>query len=60
MCLHLYIDVNECLDNNAGCAQGCINTDGTYKCICNSGFNLSSDMHNCTGMYLVTVMVVNE
>jgi CUB/sushi domain-containing protein len=27
-------DVDECLDNNGGCSQGCINTDGDYMCNC--------------------------
>ena len=44
-----YLDENECLNNNAGCAQNCVNTIGSYSCTCNSGFNLSVDMHNCTG-----------
>ena len=46
-----FIDVNECLDNNAGCSDNCTNTDGSYYCSCFSGFELSSDNHTCEGMY---------
>jgi hypothetical protein len=33
-------DVNECLDNNGGCHQKCLNTPGNFQCMCNVGFEL--------------------
>ena len=42
-------DLNECLDNNGGCAQMCTNIDGSAVCFCNAGFVLASDNLNCDG-----------
>ena len=53
-----YLDVNECLINNAGCKHNCKNTDGSYYCTCNSGFELSSDNHKCEGNYNVLATYV--
>ena len=44
-----YADVNECIDNNAGCDHTCVNIPGSYYCKCNSGYELHMDKHNCTG-----------
>lgn len=42
-------DYNEC--QNAGmCHHGrCINMDGTYRCVCNTGYMLSEDKRACVG-----------
>ena len=44
-----YSDINECEKGNADCDPNasCQNTDGSYKCVCNSGF--SGDGKTCTG-----------
>ncbi|XP_072154980.1 uncharacterized protein uif isoform X2 [Bemisia tabaci] len=34
------MDVNECLTNNGGCDQKCINSPGNYSCVCNVGYEL--------------------
>jgi len=33
-------DINECLQDNAGCSQlaACINAVGTFHCVCDDGF----------------------
>ncbi|XP_070569387.1 epidermal growth factor-like protein 6 [Ptychodera flava] len=41
------IDVNECLTNNGGCDHSCINNHGSYSCVCQVGFILAIDAHNC-------------
>lgn len=49
--LSLYVsiqtDVDECLDNNGGCQQVCVNTMGSYECMCTEGFFLSDNQHTC-------------
>ena len=43
-------DVDECIGNQAGCAgqATCTNTDGSFLCECNVGFQ--GDGFTCTGM----------
>ena len=45
-------DTNECAVNNGGCEHTCSNTEGSYDCSCPDNYFLSSNGHNCTGMYL--------
>lgn len=33
-------DINECLDKNGGCDHRCINSPGSYSCLCNVGYEL--------------------
>lgn len=33
-------DVNECAVRNGGCHQKCINSPGSYSCMCNTGYEL--------------------
>lgn len=48
---HIFVDVNECLENNGGCEDVCNNMNGSYTCSCQeTGYSLSSDKHNCSGM----------
>ena len=44
-------DINEC-DQAGLCLNGrCVNTEGSFKCICNRGFEISSDGRYCTGAF---------
>ena len=47
-CLPVYfVDINEC-EGSHGCSQECINTVGSFKCSCQSGFRLdSTDLKTC-------------
>lgn len=47
-----YTDVNECLSEDIhGCSQLCNNTEGSYNCLCGSGFILDpSDNSTCHGI----------
>lgn len=53
--LHFYFhsDVNECASNNGHCDHTCANEQGSYKCTCNTGYDLyTTDGFN--GLYLDT------
>ena len=47
----IYLDINECTEDNDGCAQFCTNTVGSYMCLCASGYRLASDGYHCDGMW---------
>jgi fibulin 1/2 len=32
-------DIDECMENNGGCSQLCVNTAGGYHCKCEAGYN---------------------
>ena len=47
----IILDVDECQDNNGGCAQLCNNTVGSFICGCSEGYTLNADDINCSGMH---------
>ena len=44
-------DINECDIGNGGCDHNCINTLGSYQCLCRKGF--TSNGRHCTGDYMI-------
>ncbi len=45
-----HTDVNECAQENGGCAQICTNEPGGFSCSCEPGFELSpADLKTCQG-----------
>ena len=42
-----FSDINECIINNGGCSQFCNNSEGSYNCYCQQGFNLEIDGRTC-------------
>ncbi len=43
-------DINECATSNGGCTHTCVNSVGSYRCECNSGYQLDSiDRRTCVG-----------
>lgn len=43
------VDVDECAEGTDGCAQSCTDTDGSYICSCDVGYELVNDRHGCDG-----------
>ena len=50
------LDNDECVLGTALCDQVCINTHGSYRCACNSGYQLLSDPHKCYGIFSIHVI----
>uniref|UniRef100_A0A1I7XDD0 Tolloid-like protein 2 n=1 Tax=Heterorhabditis bacteriophora TaxID=37862 RepID=A0A1I7XDD0_HETBA len=44
---HFIADLDECQHDNAGCEHICQNRLGSYVCLCQPGFILAADGHNC-------------
>ena len=44
------LDHDECALTDHGCEHQCVNTHGTYMCVCDWGYRLDSDMRGCSGM----------
>ena len=40
---------NECLTNNAGCQQICVDTFDSYYCMCRPGYRIQPTNFNCPG-----------
>lgn len=52
---------NECLDNNGGCGQICIDTYDGYCCQCDPGFKLLPlTNYNCEGKRLELYYIVKH
>ena len=50
-------DINECAVNNGGCNQRCVNTAGSFKCVCNSGYTLDGKL-SCVGRLTLSQFLV--
>ena len=49
-------DMNECEDSNNGCDGQCINTEGSYDCLCTNGRVWSADNRSCEGILWCIVL----
>ncbi|KAI3389266.1 hypothetical protein SNEBB_011152 [Seison nebaliae] len=41
------IDVDECLEKNHNCDQECVNTYGSFTCLCHDGYQLNKNGRSC-------------
>ncbi|XP_035693893.1 tolloid-like protein 1 [Branchiostoma floridae] len=46
------IDIDECMSNNGGCQEACLNLDGGYACGCSYGYEIAPDGTSCVGNVL--------
>ena len=47
------LDIDECTRNISGCNQNCTNTNGSYFCSCDPGYEIENDNKTCIGKYLM-------
>ncbi len=55
MNVHVPTDIDECLSSKGGCAQLCVNNQGSHECDCLLGFALDQDSVNCNGEYFYVI-----
>ena len=50
LCVCIRADINECEVGDVSCAVNgkCVDTDGSYTCVCLSGFS-GDGFNNCSG-----------
>ena len=46
------LDIDECMDEDHGCNQTCVNTPGSYYCNCDSGFQ-PVNATECEGTHII-------
>ena len=49
--IYFNVDIDECTNNTDNCNQTCTNTEGSFTCGCNGGYELNSDGTTCNGTY---------
>lgn len=68
-CLHLIIDVDECLVNNGGCrcdeklngcSATCSNVAGSFTCVCEEGYYLEVDGVTCNSNAMLRVVMCTK
>ena len=42
--------MDECISNNGGCEDNCVNTEGSFRCSCPKGYDLSGNGKACQGI----------
>ena len=52
------IDINECSDPSAcGVLEDCVNSPGSFICICQDGYERNNVTDECEGILLIMVIV---
>ena len=56
----MYVDIDECSQNETNvCDQLCINTDGSFMCACEEGYELKEGTNQCQGDCNVMIIINN-
>jgi len=50
--------VNECLINNGGCSQICVDLPHTFRCACKPGYKLINNS-TCDGQYCAPIVLLS-
>ena len=50
--MDICLDIDECMDEDHGCNQTCVNTPGSYYCNCDSGFQ-PVNATECEGTHII-------
>ena len=50
------LDIDECQKSDHGYSQDCVNTEGSFTCVCGSGYELHRNGRNCTGKRLIVFL----
>lgn len=59
VCVCNTADIDECERNPSVCYGGvCENTDGSFKCVCPSGYQLSEDTSACEGINFIYIIIL--
>ena len=53
----LALDIDECALANGGCHHICDNTNGSFSCMCDEGYELDEDGQQCNGVYRLACIV---
>ena len=53
--LFLDLDIDECLLNNGGCSDTCVNTVGGFECTCRPGYIVDTDNKTCTSKSCISL-----
>ena len=53
-------DTDECESDNGGCQHICVNTIGSYYCLCLPGYTLHEDGHTCVRSEYVYMYIFNN
>ena len=55
--LCVFADIDECIEE--GCLEGeCVNTEGSFQCVCNEGYVVTPPDHSCKGNYVAYIKVI--